>query len=906
MSAAVVILATAGAMVYAQQTPQQTPRFQSSVDVVPVDVTVVDDGGRPVQDLTPADFTVQIDGQPRRVVSAGWISLVTDRPQATATRVPDGFTSNEQAANGRLIVLAVDQPNIPFTALRAFRDTLTSFLGALPASDRIAVIGFGVGAMSVPFTADRDRVKQAIAGMTGQQQNPGGSHDMGLATAIKIDRDNANRRMGDPASGDLERLANRDCPPRTGLNPASRNVCEEEIVSEARAIAMSARQEGEATTRSMQALLTGLKGVDAPKALILISQRYFVDQERDGVSRLTELGSLAAAARTNIFAVSLDASSNITQRREAVSPVEDRQLAQQGLQTLASSAGGAMFNLVGTGTGVFDRITSEMSGYYLLGVEPVAGDRDGKPHPISVDVSRRGLTVRARRTILAAGGTAPVAQSPRESVMAALGMPLLLSSLPLRAIAFALRGPDASKIQLLIHADIGSSYAAPARVSVAYAVVDQQGRPVDGQLSETRLAPIAAGVPSTLAFTAGASVDPGDYTIKIAVAEGDRIGSLELPIHAALVEAGGATLTELMVGGPVPPGDPLRPTIGARVSFGSVQGYLEAYGSDVAALNARFEIAADDRSPALVSADVPGRSGGTERVLFSRMVNVDALPPGGYRLRAIVSKGDVPIKTLSRGFDIGPVANAAVAEAGRAGVPSIAKEMFLPVDAKDLTPAFQREDALHAAALARFRDRLPAAAKPAFEEGFGHLQKGTYADAEKSFRAALRQDPDSGVSLAYLAAVFAAAGHDTEAAAAWQTVLARTDDVPELYEWLGDTLMRKRLYAEARPILEDAVERWPSDTRFARTLALLYAAAGQGGSAVQSMERFLAVHPSDARAHFLVLQWLFTIHRAGTAVHGHAEDLKLAREYAERYRATKGPNQALVKQWLEYLEKERP
>ena len=72
------------------------------------------------------------------------------------------------------------------------------------------------------------------------------------------------------------------------------------------------------------------------------------------------------------------------------------------------------------------------------------------------------------------------------------------------------------------------------------------------------------------------------------------------------------------------------------------------------------------------------------------------------------------------------------------------------------------------------------------------------------------------------------------------------------------------------------------------------------------MERFLSDHPSDARAQFLTLQWLFTIHSAGTAVHGRAEDLNLARGLAERYLATKEPNQPLVRQWLAYLEKEQP
>lgn len=219
--AASLILATAFVIVDAQQ----TPRFQTSVDVVPVDVTVVDGGGRQVQDLTPADFTVRIEGQPRRVISAEWISLVNERPQPAAARVPDGYASNEQTANGRLIAIAVDQPNIPFASVRSLRDTLTSFLDALPASDRIAVIGFGAGAASVPFTADRERLKQAISRMSGQQQATSGSHSVGLSAAMRIDRDNKRLSANEAPSPDLDRLANQDCPPRPPANSSSRYVC---------------------------------------------------------------------------------------------------------------------------------------------------------------------------------------------------------------------------------------------------------------------------------------------------------------------------------------------------------------------------------------------------------------------------------------------------------------------------------------------------------------------------------------------------------------------------------------------------------------------------------------------------------------------------------------------------------
>ena len=52
----------------------QAPVFRSGVEVMEVDVTVVDAKGMPVRDLRAPEFTVTIDGQPRRVISAEFIS----------------------------------------------------------------------------------------------------------------------------------------------------------------------------------------------------------------------------------------------------------------------------------------------------------------------------------------------------------------------------------------------------------------------------------------------------------------------------------------------------------------------------------------------------------------------------------------------------------------------------------------------------------------------------------------------------------------------------------------------------------------------------------------------------------------------------------------------------------------
>jgi hypothetical protein len=51
----------------------QTPVFRTGVEVLPIDVTVLDREGRQVVDLTAAEFLVEVDGRPRKVLSAEYI-----------------------------------------------------------------------------------------------------------------------------------------------------------------------------------------------------------------------------------------------------------------------------------------------------------------------------------------------------------------------------------------------------------------------------------------------------------------------------------------------------------------------------------------------------------------------------------------------------------------------------------------------------------------------------------------------------------------------------------------------------------------------------------------------------------------------------------------------------------------
>src|SRR5438477_1425925 len=106
-SLVVVILVSAPRAPRAQDA--QTPSFRAGVEALPVDVTVVDGKGEPIRDLIASDFTVRIDGRPRRVASAQWVASAGASAAAPKTSLPDGYVSNESSAGGRMIVLVVDQ-----------------------------------------------------------------------------------------------------------------------------------------------------------------------------------------------------------------------------------------------------------------------------------------------------------------------------------------------------------------------------------------------------------------------------------------------------------------------------------------------------------------------------------------------------------------------------------------------------------------------------------------------------------------------------------------------------------------------------------------------------------------------------------------------------------------------------
>ena len=129
-------------------------------------------------------------------------------------------------------------------------------------------------------------------------------------------------------------------------------------------------------------------------------------------------------------------------------------------------------------------------------------------------------------------------------------------------------------------------------------------------------------------------------------------------------------------------------------------------------------------------------------------------------------------------------------------------------------------------------------------------------------------------------------------------------DLPQIYEWLGDTFVRTKDYSAARSILEEAAGRWPSDARFGRGLALSYAISGRGRDAVRTLDRYIADGHADPDLLFLAVEWIFQVHTSQAVVVNRAADLALVKNYAAQYAKAGGAKQALLDQWVSFLENE--
>ena len=134
---------------------------------------------------------------------------------------------------------------------------------------------------------------------------------------------------------------------------------------------------------------------------------------------------------------------------------------------------GTVLQILGNGDGAFERLSAELSGYYLLGFEPESGDRDGKPHKIKVALQgRSGVTVRARNEFAI---DPPTSRSDDALLKETLQAPMLAKEIGLKLTTYTLRDPESDKLRILMAAEIDRAGNAEGSLALAYSLVDDKG-----------------------------------------------------------------------------------------------------------------------------------------------------------------------------------------------------------------------------------------------------------------------------------------------------------------------------------------------------------------------------------------------------------------------------------------------
>lgn len=922
---------------------QAPPVFKSGVELVAIDVRVTDRDGGPVGGLAAQDFDVTIDGKPRRVVSVDFVAASSDapaRPAPAAAELPPEavYSSNADEApagsEGRLIALLVDQGSFAGPASRAAVSAARRFLDRLGPFDRVSLATFPGPGPRLAFTTNHAAVAKALETIAGSLDPwPIIDPTVSMTEAVAIAR-------GDNST--LAAVLDRECVGRgRGM---TLEMCRQRILDQVPAGVAHLRRRAATSVYGLAGAVESLGNIDGPKTAVLISAGLIAGErvgDLDTDALIRWVARSAAASRVTLYVLHLQGSFLEAMSAERggrpVDSFADAHMLRSGLEILAGASGGSMQNVLVGADHAFERIAREISASYILGVEPMPGDADGKAHKIQVRVRRPNIEVRSR-TELVAPVTPATPPSDAQRLAAVLAAPRMARALPIR-LAHATLREGAGGMRVILSADIGQGVTGPADIKVGYVVLDSSGRNVGSVLDQKRLMPAGQGTGAAWSFTDAVTIPPGDYTVKFAALDAaGRLGSVTHVVNARAIEGDGVSASDMLMVDParrVEAGGGLAPNADGRITGLSVGVFLEIYpGRTMAVPRVSVTIADRPDGEALISARLSTTAQDDGRRLTAEgVLDLNMLPPGTYVASATVLEGDRALVRVSRPFRLDPVAGAASSAAGPRAVFGLAS-------GGRLVKRFAREDALRPDALDYFLGRLRdadarAAVEPAagaalalragqfddalaslreagpdqlaatFLAGLALFAKGDLDAAAGRFRVALRISNDFLPAVFYLGAYYAAGGHDRDAVGAWQTALVTEGDARIIFDVLADALLRLQDGAQAMAILTEARGRWPDDDAFLPRVAAAHALLQQRGPAIETLVPYIERHPADTDVLALAVRLLYDAHASGAAASSPARDRELAAKFAGLYRAAKGAEAALVDQWAAFVQQSR-
>jgi VWFA-related protein len=351
LTAALLTAMAASAAV--QQAPQQ-PVFRTRVDAVTVDVVANDSAGRPVTDLTAGEFAITEHGKLQKIESFQRIALDDDRFDP-ARRTDPAITSldvqeREAARNDvRVMTIFLDEYHTRLIDAMAIRDKLAHFVEQLDPRDMVAIMYPLTPVMALTYSRNHEGTAKALRNFKGRQ------------------------RDYFPIYPQEEIYAR--------LSPQEIEQLRNEVVRGA-----------------LEGLCTYLGSLrDGRKTVLMVSAGL-------PIAPLDLEAIFTAAGRTNTSFYPLDprglVAPDIDLSRGSVNFRGEHDALRSSvdfLRTLAENTGGRAIVSTNDPAPLLRQMITDSSAYYLLGYTSTEAARDGKFHPITVNVRRRGVELRARK-----------------------------------------------------------------------------------------------------------------------------------------------------------------------------------------------------------------------------------------------------------------------------------------------------------------------------------------------------------------------------------------------------------------------------------------------------------------------------------------------------------------------------
>lgn len=618
------ILVTSAPVAAGRQQP--VAAFRANADLTIIEATVLDRDGTPVRDLGPGDFQVTIAGRPRKVMFADFRGRRTiASASGNSTASPPGF-----GVEGRTVVFAVDRDSLSSGNEKALLETASTLLDSLDPADAVGLVGIP-GAV-VDLTRDHARVRAALPLMSGTRPRAllTRDHNITWDEALGYERRDS-RVMGE--------VIERECP----LLRDGAQHCPNDLVIQAREMLQAGRAHVQNTTSALEGLAAQLAPLRGSKHIILISGGLPFGQ--DLLPHFNQFAKKAAEAQLVLYAVHLDQPDSDAGDRRVVSSALGGRSMTDGLGALSGMTGGAFFMGVGRATGVFERITTEINNYYVLGLESEPADAAGASRELKVALSRPGLTVRARRDV----ASRPAGSATTDPLAALLAQPTDLNELGIGVTAYSTRGDEASTLRVLLAAEL-SRERARLPADWGFAVLN------DGNVVSTGRQRFEAGVSGPLIMTASAKLVPGRYRMRVAVRDADgRAGVTDVPLVVGLRAAGTLQLSDLIVG--TAEEGKLQPR--ARIVKGeAISALIEVMSGDpaqLAAARAVFEVLPAGSAEPVRRILMAARTGSSDAILLNGAeIATAGLEPGRYTASVVATIDGQPVGRVSRTFEIVP------------------------------------------------------------------------------------------------------------------------------------------------------------------------------------------------------------------------------------------------------------